>query len=498
MSFRIRALSFAMTLGAGLSGCAVGPDYKTPAMAIPARWAEREGHRAGRVELAAWWERFGDRLLPKLVARAVAGNLDVATAKARVREARALRDEAAASLLPDLNASSSAQRSRTAAQAVGFPASTSNLFQADFDASWDLDLFGGNARSVEAKDDATEAAAYGLRSTLLTLVADVARYYVDARGYQARIALARQSAASQRQTVALTEKQFAAGVSTGADLAKARALALSTEANVPALESSYRQTVHRLGVLLGVGPEAVLADMADPRPLPVPKSSVAVGIPADVIRSRPDVAQAERQLAEQTAQVGVEEAQRYPDVTLSGSVGVSAFTLGDITKASSRTWSFGPSASVPILDAGKRRAAVTAQKAVRDQYDAAYRAAVLSAMEDVENALVALSRQRLQTEKQGRSADNYNEAARIARVLYRQGSTAFLDVLDAERSLYEAQDTFIQNQVSLTEDYIALFKALGGNWSGALDVNRPEVVDTIMGPRLRTDKDVHRNFYDRF
>lgn len=479
----LRAIAAACCLA--LAGCAVGPDYRTPTVAVPAHWAEAGGQSSSRPELAVWWERFDDPLMTRLIERAVAGNLDVATAKARVREARALRDEAAASLLPEVDFSASAARSRSAAQTGGIPASTANLFKAGFDASWDLDLFGGITRTVEAREDAAQAADEGLRSTLLTLVADVARYYVDARGDQARIALAKQSAASQEQTVVITEKQFAAGSSSGADVAKAEALALSTEANVPALESDYKQAVHRIGVLLGVGPDAVLAEMATPRSLPLPMTSVAAGIPADVIRSRPDVRQAERQFAEQTAEVGVATADLYPDVTLSGTVGVSALQIGDVAKGSSRTWSIGPSVSAPIFDGGRRFAAVTAQQAVRDRYYAAYKTAVLSAMEGVENALVTLSKQRVRSERLGRSADNYKEAARIAKVLFQQGSTSFLDELDAERSLYSSQDTFIQERVALAEDFIALFKALGGGWSGRVDVSRPEMMDAATGPHGR-------------
>jgi NodT family efflux transporter outer membrane factor (OMF) lipoprotein len=468
-----------------VAACAVGPDYQTPGLAAPARWAEAEAPQNRRPELAAWWRRFRDPLLTRLIEEAVDGNLDVASAKSRIREARALRDEAAASLLPEVNFSGSATRSRTAAQAGGIPAYTGNLFQAGFDASWDLDLFGGAARTVEARGYAVQAADEGLRSTLLTLVADVARYYVDARGYQARIALARRSAAAQFQTLSLTERQFAAGTSSGADVAKARALALNTEANIPALESSYRQAVHRLGVLLGAGPDAVLARMTAPHPIPAPRETVAAGIPADVIRSRPDVRQAERQLAQQTAAIGEAQAQLYPDVTLSGSIGTSALGLGDFGSAGAQTWSFGPSLSAPILDNGKRQAALTAQQAVRDQYYSAYKAAVLTAMESVENALVATTKQRIETDRQGRSMANYQEAARIARALYEHGSTSFLDALDAERSLYNSQDGFIQNQVVLSEDYIALFKALGGGWSGQIDASRPAIVDRDAGPRLR-------------
>ena len=365
------------------------------------------------------------------------------------------------------------------------PGTQSNLFKAGFDASWDLDLFGGNARNLEAKAYGVEAADEDLRATLLTLVGDVARYYIDARGYQARIALAQRSAASQRQTAELVQKQFDIGTASGADAAKARAQALSTEADIPALDSSYRETVHRLGVLLGIGPTAALDRMKKPRAIPVPAIHVAVGIPADVVRGRPDIRKAERQLAQETAGIGVAEAELYPKVTLDGSIGVSAFQLGNLTKSSAQTWSFGPSLSAPIFDGGRRLAAISQQEAVRDRYFVALKATILQAMEEVENGIVSLRNQKIENERLARSTSSYREAARIARALYERGSTSFIDELDAERSLYSSQDTLLRNEVLLAERYIALFKALGGGWSGRIEVTQPQIVERSSGPRPR-------------
>ena len=479
-------LLFALT--SLLGACAVGPDYETPGLSLPDRWLGASAEVAKRPDMAAWWHSFDDPILTKLIERAIDGNLDVAAAKARIRQARATRAENTASLFPSVTGSASETRSQTAATTLaGFaaPATTSTLFEPGFDATWELDLFGANSRTVEAARYGAEAADEDLRSTLLTLVADVARYYLDARGSQARIAIAARNAAAQQQTVNLTDKQFAAGTGNGADLAKAKGQALATEANIPALNISYRQTVNRLGVLLGLGPDAVVDLMARTRPLPVPRTSVATGIPADVVRSRPDVRKAERQLAQATAQIGEAEAQLYPSLTLSGSLGASAANLGDLAKPQFGTWSLGPSVSVPLFDAGARSAAVAARQAIRDQYFIAYKSAVQTAMEDVENALVALSQQRVEGQRLARSAENYAEAFRIATALYQQGSSSFLDVLDAERSLYSAQDTLKQSQITLSEDYVALFKALGGGWQGSIDSSRPEVVDQNMGPHLR-------------
>ena len=485
LEFAVRAL-VAATCAALTSACVVGPDYHSPDLALPGQWSAitRPSMRE-KPALAAWWKRFDDPLLTQLVEEAVAGNLDVAAAAARIREARAVRDEAAAALLPTLDASASAVRSRSAAITPSLPGTQSNLFKAGFDASWDLDLFGGNARNLEAKAYGVEAADEDLRATLLTLVGDVARYYIDARGYQARIALAQRSAASQRQTAELVQKQFDIGTASGADAAKARAQALSTEADIPALDSSYRETVHRLGVLLGIGPTAALDRMKKPRAIPVPAIHVAVGIPADVVRGRPDIRKAERQLAQETAGIGVAEAELYPKVTLDGSIGVSAFQLGNLTKSSAQTWSFGPSLSAPIFDGGRRLAAISQQEAVRDRYFVALKATILQAMEEVENGIVSLRNQKIENERLARSTSSYREAARIARALYERGSTSFIDELDAERSLYSSQDTLLRNEVLLAERYIALFKALGGGWSGRIEVTQPQIVVRSSGSRPR-------------
>jgi NodT family efflux transporter outer membrane factor (OMF) lipoprotein len=469
-----------------LAGCVVGPDYRTPILPMPANWSGQKPAQAAQpAQLSKWWQRLRDPELNSLVEEAVAGNLDVATARAKIREARASYRQSAGTLFPSADGSASATRNKTAAATSGGTASdVYSQYQSGFDASWELDLFGANRRGVEAARYGVDASQENLRSTLLTLVGDVGSYYAQARGYQARIALARRSAASQRQTAELTRTMAQAGTATAADVAKAMGQAASTEAAVPTLEASYAEAVHRLSVLTGKPPAALNERLKRGAPIPAPKLPIPTGIPADILLSRPDVRMAERQYAQYTAKVGQAEAARYPSVSLTGNISTTAYQLGDLGKNSSIGWSFGPTLSVPLFNGGQLKAAVEVAQAQRDQYFIAYRASVLSALEDVENALVSLAQERIRIGKLASSAKSYGDAARLEGTLYKAGETSLLDVLDAQRSLYSAEDSLLQSRVLLATNYIALNKALGGGWDGAVDSAKPEIVDARTGPRL--------------
>jgi NodT family efflux transporter outer membrane factor (OMF) lipoprotein len=471
-----------------LGACAVGPDYAGPTLTLPAKWgnAPRSTKSLPAKALEQWWTRLGDRTLNRIVEDAVAGNLDVASAKARIRQARASRAQAVGALFPDLTGSASATRSRTSAATSSTGTNiTSNLFQAGLDASWELDLFGANYRAVEAATYGVDYADEDLRATLLTLIGDVTANYAEARGAQARIALARRTAISQRETEKLTRTKFQVGAASAVDVAKAAALAASTEATIPSLEASYAQYLHQLGVLTGQAPTALAAQLGRGAPIPSPRANPPVGIPADVLRNRPDLRRAERQFAQATAKIGQAEAALYPAVSLTGSLATTALKTGDLAKNSSISWSFGPSLSVPIFNGGELRAAVEVAQAQRDQYDSALRLAALTAMQDVENALVSSAQERIRLGKLASSAGSYREAAKLSRSLYQSGASSFLDVLDAERSLYSAEDTLLQSRVAIATNFIALNKALGGGWNKPVDASVPAIVDTGTGPHPR-------------
>jgi NodT family efflux transporter outer membrane factor (OMF) lipoprotein len=480
-----------LLLAAGplLAACAVGPDYVKPALDMPARYGGApKGQQA--TDLTRWWRGLRDPMLSALIEEAVAGNLDVATAKAKVREARAQRRQAIGALFPTVDGSASVTRSKTANSTPsdeaggGVNAKPNTLYQAGFDASWELDLFGANRRNVEANTYSLEASWDDLDAALLTLIGDVASNYVEARGYQARIALARRTAASQRETAAITKAKFEAGSATAVDVANATAQAASTESNIPTLEIAYAEAVHRLSVLTGREPAALAGRLAPAKAIPTPRLPLKPGLPANVLLSRPDVRAAERRLAQSTAQIGQAEAALYPAVTLTGNISTTAQKFGDLGKSSTIGWSWGPQLSVPIFNGGRLRAAVEVAEAQRDQSHLAFRGAVLTALEDVENALVSLSKERARASRLSEAARNYREASRLARQLFESGSANFLDVLVAERSAYSAEDALLQSRAAISTDYVALAKALGGGWSDPVDVATPEVVDIGTGPHF--------------
>ncbi|RWC45522.1 efflux transporter outer membrane subunit [Mesorhizobium sp.] len=481
-------LSIVTLAATALAGCVVGPDYQKPFLAVPAKWSDQTSSRPAKPpQLSKWWQRLRDPELNALVEEAVAGNLDVATAKAKIREARASYRQSAGTLFPSVDGSGSATRNKDSTSTSGGTATDPySLYQAGFDASWELDLFGANRRSVEAARYGLDASEEELRSTLLTLVGDVASYYAEARGYQARIGLARRAAASQKQTAVLTRTMAQVGMSTAADVAKAMGQASSTEADVPTLEAGYAEAVHRLSVLTGRPPAALNERLKRVVPIPTPRLPVPTGIPADILLSRPDVRMAERQYAQYTAKIGQAEAARYPSASLTGDIDTTAFKVGDLGKNSTIGWSFGPELSVPVFNGGQLKAAVEVARAQRDQYFIAYRSSVLTALEDVENAIVSLRQERSRNSKLASSAKSYGDAARIARTLYKSGETSLLDVLDAERSLYDVEDDLLQSRIAIATDYIALNKALGGGWDGVVDTTKPEIIDVKTGPRLAT------------
>jgi NodT family efflux transporter outer membrane factor (OMF) lipoprotein len=484
-------LSLAVAMAVG--GCAVGPDYQPPVFALPSHWSQAKATKSSPPpDLSRWWVRLRDPVLNQLIEDAVGGNLDVATAKAKIREARASYRQAVGALFPTVTNSDSITRTKGSVSSTGDGSSVQvsgfdgpyTMYQAGFDASWELDLFGGNRRAVEAAAYGIDASEDNLRATLLTLIGDVASNYVQTRGYQARIALARRTAISQDETTQITQNRFAAGTASAVDVATATGQAASTRAAVPALEIAYAEAVHRLSVLTGRPPAALNGHLAKATPIPAPRLPIPAGIPADVLLTRPDVRLAERQYAQYTAKIGQAEAALYPSVSLTGNITTAGTQLGDLGKNSSISWSFGPTVTVPIFNAGKLRAAVDIAEAQRDQYFVAYGAAVLAALKDVEDALVSLAKERSRSRTLATSTAAYRQAANLSQSLYRAGSSSFLDVLTAQRSLYSAEESLIQSHVLIATDYVALNKALGGGWDGYIDAAKPEVVDRNTGPHV--------------
>lgn len=475
-------------LSGTLAACAVGPDYETPNLTLPGNWSNLSRNTPATVpELASWWRKLKDPELDLIIEEAINGNLDVKTVKAKVREARATYQQTGSSLSPAVDGSAEAARSKNAS-GVGGGETVTNSLTAGLSASWELDLFGANRRTVQAARYGLNAAEEELRASLLTLIGEVATNYVEARGYQAQIALAQQTAQSQRETAKLIRSKYEAGAASAVDLANAEGQAASTEAKIPSLRTSYAETVHRLSVLTGREPGALTRRLEKGRRIPPPAVQMPVGVPARTLLARPDVRLAERRLAQATAKIGAAEAARYPAISLTGNIATTAVNPGDLAKNSSISWSFGPTLSVPIFNAGELAAAADVARAQRDQYFLAYQSAVLEALEDVENALVGFSQEARRIRSLNATVKAYREAVNLSRSLYQAGSVSFLEVLDAERSLYSAEDSRIQSRVSIASQYIALNKALGGGWNGQVDSSTPEVVDENTAPRLALGK----------
>ena len=450
-----------------LGGCAcVGPDYARPDTKVPAAWNTPLGGgltRAGMDPgvLKTWWATLNDPDLSGLIERAVAGNLDLKKARARVRQARAQRGAASADYFPTLDAAGSGRRSYNS---KGTDGKINDLYNAGFDAAWELDIFGGVRRSVEAASADLQAAGEDLNDVLVSLLAEVAINYIEVRAFQARIASAEGNISKQAEThqVALWRQQ--AGL--GDELAVQEALynLENTRSQLPVLRSGLEEALNRIAVLLGEWPGSVHRQLEKPAAIPAPPPDVAVGVPADMLRRRPDVRRAERELAAQTARVGVATAELYPKFTLIGSIGIEALSLSDLVSTPARTYSFGPGISWPIFRGGAIRSNIEVQSALQEQALIAYEKAVLDALEEVENVLTAYSEEQKKRESLRVAEGAARKAVDIALGKYEAGLTDFLVVLVAQRSLLSFQDQLAQSDGAVTSNLIKLYKALGGGW----------------------------------
>lgn len=463
-----------------VAGCTVGPDRKAPDTPVKAdSFASLTGAdvdsaapalkpvATSPATLAAWWTVFRDPVLDSLVARAVAGNQDLRIAAARVREARALRGIEAAARLPTLDATGRATRFRDSeTTGRGFPTPTDpqNLFEAGLDASWEIDVFGGVRRAVEAADADLAAAEESRRDALVTLVAEVARNYVELRGYQQRIDLNARTVQAQRETLELTKSLSQAGISSQLQVEQAAAQLAGRQSQLPPLRIGERAASYRLGVLLGQEPGSLLAELAPTAAIPTPPAELPVGLPSDLLRRRPDIRRAERTIAAATARIGVATADLFPRFSLTGSFGLQSGEFDSLPDMNSRFWSIGPAVRWNLFDAGKVRSRIEAANAREEQALAAYERTVLTAFEDVENGLTQFIQEQARRRSLGEGAEASARALQLATDRYRSGIGGFLDVLETQRALYDLQDQQVQSEIGVTRSLIAVYKALGGGW----------------------------------
>jgi NodT family efflux transporter outer membrane factor (OMF) lipoprotein len=475
MKYRSQILLAGAALGFVLfQGCAVGPNFQPPKTTVPAQWSAPMAGGETNLEpsLASWWKTFNDPQLDSLVERAARTNQDLRIAEARVREARAFYRIASSQLWPTVDAGGSyARENQSKNQPIlgslpmpsGIPYEN-NVYQAGFDASWEIDVFGGNRRAVEAGKAEVAAAEFGRRNVLVTLLGEVARNYVELRGCQRRLEIATNNLKTQEEALALAQDRFKNGLTSDLDVQQAATLLANTRAAIPMLEAGIQGYIHRLGVLLGQPPEALLAELSAPAPIPSAPPNVPAGLPSELLRRRPDIQQAERQLAASTARIGVATADLFPKFSLTGVAGYESTSASDWFAGGSKFWSLGPTVQWRIFDAGRIRANIRVQDARQEQALAAYEKTVLMSFEDVENSLVAYAKEQIRRRSLEDAVTSSQDSLHLANQLYGNGLASFINVLDAERSLYQAEDALVQSDKAVTQNLIGLYKALGGGW----------------------------------
>lgn len=461
-----------------LAGCAVGPDYRPKGaseLGVPPTYSV-EARQEAQADLRQWWTAFDDPLLTRLVEQAAARNLDVAQAVVRLRQAREALVQSRASLFPSVSAGGGASRSepiRGGSTQVTLPDGTvttisqggSSSFSLGADVNYQADLFGGVRRGVEASRAVLEASGYDYATVLISTQAEIARNYILARAAQAQLANARESLAIQDDNLEIAGFRVQAGLVSSLDREQARASRAQTAASIPSIEASYNGAVSRLGVLTGRAPGALKAEMDAVRPVPQGPYDIAVGIPADTLRQRPDVRAAERSLAAAVAEIGVAEAQLYPSLALGGSIDAGASNIGDIFDIV--TGRIFANIAQTIFDAGRTRSQVRSARAAADGAFVAYKQTVLSALEDVENAVVALRSAQAREREFAIALDAANNSAILSRSSYRAGLADFLTLSQAEASLISARNGLLQARSDRAAALIQLYLALGGGWDAS-------------------------------
>lgn len=471
-----RRFATAIAALAGVGGCAVGPDYKQPAIAIDAGFINAGSSsvnvRPPGTDIATFWRGFNDPALTQLIERALAANGDVRGAKARLQEARAVQGGTQASSLPEVDVAADAGRALQPLYL--FPGltrgqRTRNLFDAGFVANWELDFFGRIRRANEAAGAQVAASEAGVHAAQTAVAAEVARDYLELRGLQLRFQVAQQSLDNQQQTVRLTSARFGAGRGSQLDVVRAASLFDITQARLPVLQSAIDRDAYRLATLTAQSPRSVSASLATPEPLPsLPVTDLAafpLGTPEQLLRRRPDLIVAERQLAAATATIGVTTAELYPRVSLTGLIGFATNQASEVGSSGAQRYAVGAGLTWPLLDFGRLRSRIAATEARTAQALANFEQTVSTALEETEGALSQFTRSAQAVARLGSSAKNAGEATRLSRIRFDAGSIDLLIVLDAERQALAARDELVQAQVTQAIGLVNVYRSLGGGWN---------------------------------
>ena len=466
------AISLLITL---LAGCAVGPDYQPVEVDTGTGWTQAgAGGAVTDADLARWWRRFGDPTLDRLVETALDQNLDIREAVARVAEVRALRDAAAGGYWPVANVNTSVSRRRLSengpfpvGQIPGYPRNQT-VYDIGFDASWEIDVFGGTRRAVEAADARLEAANESLHAARLSVIAETARVYLNLRGAQHEQQSLNAAVEASRSSTELVRQQFAAGEVPEAALAQAEAALAATEAQLPMIEAQVRSTALSLGILLGELPESE-ADLAETSAAYVELVPLPVGERADILRRRPDVRAAERQVAAATADIGVATAELFPKFGIAAGGGFESLDTGNLFDSGSQRFDITPFISWRIFDGGRIHAQINAREARQQAAALAYEKEVKAALTDAERALTRYNLGLVALEHQQTAVAAARRNYGFADARYRAGEISLLELLDAEHALRAAESAYAMTHTRAATDLVALFKALGGGWQNGED-----------------------------
>jgi outer membrane protein, multidrug efflux system len=472
----LRIISLAVSLGVPLVGCMVGPDYHAPKQSVPDRWDSPPTTQASVIvhqptELKAWWTRFNDPELNTLVNRALTQNLDLEAADERIHQARAVLGIAKGELLPTLGSDGGYTRSGGGRQLWG------SSWTAGLNEVWQIDVFGGLRRGTEQAQANLYVAEWDRRNVMVTVLGDVAADYITLRGNQQAVIIARESLEVDTRNAKVARDKQKLGTGTALDIAQADAEVASTNAALESLEAAEQQSIYAISVLLALPPTALNLELSSSEKVPDPPSEVPVGLPSDLLRRRPDIRKAERQLAAATAGIGVAVAQLFPQFSLTGQLGLQARQIS-LQNWDNSFWSFGPSVTWSILDANVIRSQIDQQNALTEQAATAYRQTVLNALLQVQNVLVAYAHEQHRRVALTDSVRLNQQAVTIASRRYQDGQTDFLAVLDAERTLFAAQNALVLSNQTIGTDAVALYEALGGGWE--LDAERASTQPAAM------------------
>lgn len=470
------------------SACSVGPAYQSPKPHLPDRWGAAGGANAAeQISLTEeadtrWWRQFGDPELNDLIERARESNLDLRAAALRVAQARAQRAVVAGSRAPSLSANVSYRRQRQSElgtgtrliDAIGIPGNRAaivdvlsepyDVYQAGFDTAWELDLWGRVGHAIESQDAAIAASTADMYGAKISVIAEVARTYLELRGAQDQLRIGRADLSATEELLELTQFRADGGLVTHLDVVAQQAALAQARARLTELEQREAQLLDQLALLLAQEPGALRAELSAATPQPSPPAALTVGIPSELARRRPDIRAAEARLQAATAEIGIAVADLYPRITLVGGFLAESLRAGDLTEWGARQWSIGPSLSLPIFDGGRRRAVVELRKLQQQEAAIRYQRTVLAAWHEIDTTLEVYARERRRNEELAAAVEASREAYEIARTRYQHGMSDFLVALDAQRTLFQAERALSDSNTLLGTRVVALYKALGGGW----------------------------------